>query len=486
MHAPPTVLYVGSTAESVASAWRESGEGLTVEPATPPVDVGSRLADGLFDAVVVDDDDSFDGPATVEAVRAYSESLPVVALSTDGSFPLARATELGVTSYLQVDTDTDRDATLDRLRPLIERQSEERRESTILDSLLENVPLSIYVKDRQSRHVRVSDEITRLTGPSYIESPDGKRHHTPDDVVGKTDYDLYPPGLSHEAVADDRQVVETGEPIEDRVEYAYGDDLEETYVTTAKAPWRDEHGEILGVVGVTRDITERKKYEAQLERQNERLERFAGVISHDLRNPLEVALGRLEFAREDGDAEHFDAIERSLHRIDDLIETVLTLTREGGTVRDPETVALATAARDAWQVVETGDATLDVRTDATFLADPGRLKQLFENVFRNSVKHAGPAVTVTVGDLDDRQGFFVADDGPGIPEDERDSVFDSGYSTDDQGTGLGLSIVRTIAEAHGWEVAVTESDTGGASSGDGDSTGARFEFGETSVATDDS
>ncbi|WP_415378768.1 ATP-binding protein [Halosimplex sp. TS25] len=468
MHTSPTVLYVGANAQSVAESWRESGEGLVVESATPPVDVDATLADGRFDAVVCDSDDSFDGPGVVEAVREYSASLPVIVLAGGDSFPLATATELGVETYLQADADADRVATLERLRPAIERRREQRRESTMLDSLLENVPLSIYIKDRQSRHVRLSDGALGLNGPPYLESPDGKRHHSPEDIVGKTDFDLYPPTLSEGAVADDRHVVETGESIEDRIERAYGDDLEETYVTTAKAPWRDEHGNVLGVVGVTRDVTDRKKYEKQLERQNERLERFASVISHDLRNPLEVALGRLEFARADGDEAHFDAVERSLYRIDDLVEDVLTLAREGETVSDPEPTDLAPVARDAWKVVETVDASLDIQTDATLLADGGRLQQLLENVFRNSIEHGGPDVAVTVGDLGVRQGFFVADDGPGVPEGDRDSVFDPGYSTSEDGTGLGLSIVRTIAEAHGWEVDVTEGDAGGA----------RFEFGE--------
>ncbi|QLH77031.1 PAS domain-containing sensor histidine kinase [Halosimplex rubrum] len=467
MYGPPVVLYVGPDAAAVADAWAESGDGLVVRGAAPETDVAERLAEDGVDAVVCDCDGSFDGRATVEAVRD-SSSLPVVALSVGDALPLAAATDLGVESYLQVDADTDRVELLADLRPLIERRREARRESTMLASLLENVPLSVYFKDRQSRHVRVSDEMPRLSGPSYLESPDGKRHHAPADVVGKTDFDLYPSALSEGAVADDRRVVETGESVDDRLEHAYGDDLEESYVTTSKAPWRDEHGTVLGVVGVTRDITERKRYENQLERQNERLERFASVVSHDLRNPLEVALGRLEFAREDGDDEHFDAVERSLHRIDDLIEDVLTLAREGEAVSDPRPVDLAAVARAAWGVVETGDATLTVETDATLLADESRLQQLLENVVGNAVEHGGDGVTVTVGDLGERRGFFVADDGPGVPEDEREAVFDPGYSTDDQGTGLGLSIVRTIAEAHGWESEVTDSESGGA----------RFEFGD--------
>ncbi|PSQ16582.1 hypothetical protein BRD00_10515 [Halobacteriales archaeon QS_8_69_26] len=93
-------------------------------------------------------------------------------------------------------------------------------------------------------------------------------------------------------------------------------------------------------------------------------------------------------------------------------------------------------------------------------ADPGRLEHVFENLFRNAVEHGGDDVTVTVGALDG--GFYVADDGPGIPEDRREEVFDVGTSTAADGTGFGPTIVRHIVETHGWRVRVAESEDGGA------------------------
>ena len=90
-------------------------------------------------------------------------------------------------------------------------------------------------------------------------------------------------------------------------------------------------------------------------------------------------------------------------------------------------------------------------------ADPGRLQELFENLFRNAVEHAGDETTVRVGELAD--GFFVEDDGPGIPlPEDREAVFEHGHTTAKSGSGLGLSIVKTIANAHGWSIAVPATD----------------------------
>jgi signal transduction histidine kinase len=83
-----------------------------------------------------------------------------------------------------------------------------------------------------------------------------------------------------------------------------------------------------------------------------------------------------------------------------------------------------------------------------------------ENLFRNAIEHGGEDVTIRVGGLSD--GFYVEDDGPGVPEDARDEVFEVGYSTSPDGTGFGLNIVKEIAEAHNWEITLTEGTTGGA------------------------
>jgi len=213
-------------------------------------------------------------------------------------------------------------------------------------------------------------------------------------------------------------------------------------------------------VAIDRDITERKAREEELLRKNERLEEFSSVVSHDLRNPLQVAQGRLELLAEEVDSEHIADIRGALDRMGTLIDDLLAIAQEGTDAMEFEPVAVESAAREAWGTVETGDASLVVDGDRPVEADRDQLRQLFENLFRNAVQHAGPDCTVTVGALPD--GFFVADDGPGVPESDREAVFDPGYSTDSEGTGFGLNIVRSVADAHGWTVSLTASDDGGA------------------------
>lgn len=218
------------------------------------------------------------------------------------------------------------------------------------------------------------------------------------------------------------------------------------------------------------EVTGQHEHQQQLEDKNERLDEFASLISHDLRNPLDVAIGRTNAVREMADDAELDhqlgkAI-KAHRRMRRIITDVLTLAREGEEIGTLSDVALTEVTADAWDHVDTENATLDVTTEFRIRADPDRLERIFANLFRNAVEHAGDNVTITVGTIDGSSGFFVGDDGDGIPESERSEVLEAGYSQHSDGTGLGLAIVSQIAEAHGWDIRVTESDAGGA----------RFEF----------
>ncbi|GAB6878862.1 hypothetical protein JCM17823_11360 [Halorubrum gandharaense] len=221
------------------------------------------------------------------------------------------------------------------------------------------------------------------------------------------------------------------------------------------------------------DITAQKRAAAKLERKNAQLEEFAEVVSHDLRTPLNVAMGHLDFIEDEAATEHVAAVRQAHARMGELIENILMLAREGREIDDCEHVDLASLVADTWEAFPAGDATLRIETTRHLRADRARLRQLLDNLFRNAIEHADAGVTITIGDHPG--GFFVADDGPGIPEEDRPNVFESGYTTTDEGTGFGLSIVEEIAKAHGWEVRLTESESGGA----------RFEFHDVELTDSD-
>ncbi|WP_435179609.1 ATP-binding protein [Halorussus sp. AFM4] len=219
------------------------------------------------------------------------------------------------------------------------------------------------------------------------------------------------------------------------------------------------------------DITDRKLAELEVREQNDLLEAVAGVLSHDIRNPLTVAMGRAEMI----ESEHADPLVESLERIDAIVGDALVLARGNG-VEETRSVDLAACAERAWRQVETGDRDLVVAGSVSFEADPDLLGHVFENLFRNSAEHG--ATTVTIGVIDgadpeepcdgataESAGFYVEDDGRGISPQDREAVFDASYSTAVDGTGLGLAIVERVVEAHGWSVQVT--DATGAARADG-------------------
>lgn len=217
------------------------------------------------------------------------------------------------------------------------------------------------------------------------------------------------------------------------------------------------------VIGSVIEMNDESGDVSQMRAERDRLAEFTSIVSHDLRNPLSVAKGRAELLASEVDAdEHTDALTRNLERMDAIIDDLLTLARDGDALGATESVDLNAVVTDCWETVETPDAELVVATsaDRTLPADRSRLKQLLENLYRNAVEHGGEGVTVTVGDLDD--GFYIADDGPGVDRDDAGQIFTPGYSTSKTGTGFGLSIVDQIVAAHGWSIQYADSESGGA------------------------
>lgn len=256
------------------------------------------------------------------------------------------------------------------------------------------------------------------------------------------------------------------------------------FFTIQTSPLYGIRDEFLGMVFLIHEITEQKRQQNELEAKNEQLDQFASVVSHDLRNPLNVATGYTELARETGDQEHFDKLDSAHERMQTLIDELLTLARQGKQIQQREELTISEVAQNAWNAVETKSATFEVEEGGTIQADPDRFQQLFENCFRNAIEHGleseqttqmdgeqqlASNLTIGVGVLENGQsGFYVEDNGSGFDSENPDSVFDPGYTTAEDGTGFGLAIVQTVADAHGWRVSATHNDEGGA----------RFEFRE--------
>ncbi|GAB3692642.1 PAS domain S-box protein [Halorubrum pallidum] len=318
------------------------------------------------------------------------------------------------------------------------------KHSAYLEALFEHSPDMVAVHDADGVLRDVNDRFREKLG-----------YETTDALVGKEVWDLDP-------TVDPDHAREFWAELEPNTPRRFEGELTRSDGTTIPV---EIHLIRLNVDGtdlflaIDRDISAQKRREETLLERNDQLDRFTSVVSHDLRGPIQVARGRLDLLREECDSEHIEDIDAAHRRMDALIEDLLALARdEAETTVEP--VELATVAAECWTTAPTESATLDIRSTKTIEADVDQLRQLLENLMRNAVEHGGDAVTVRVGDTDD--GFFVEDDGSGIPATERDSVFEPGHTTTDEGTGLGLHIVRQVVEAHGWEITLTTADGGGA------------------------
>ncbi|WP_138006659.1 ATP-binding protein [Halalkalirubrum salinum] len=319
-------------------------------------------------------------------------------------------------------------------------------------TLLETLPIGVVVLDADGSIVDANPRAETVLGLTHSEITT----RVYDDPTWKiVDADGDPIAATGLPFA---RVTATGEAIFECEHGIQWPDGSERWLSINAAPFRSEN--IDGVVAIITDLTDRQAHAEAIERQNEQLAAFASIVSHDLRNPLSVASGHLELLRAESQSERIDPISRALERMDALISDLLSLARSGAAIGELEAVDLTTLVTTCWSVVSTVDATLEIQTTRSVHADRTRLEQLVENLFRNAIEHGGNDVSVIVEELPD--GFAISDDGPGIPEQQRETLFDLRDSIDEDDVRFGLRIVKQIADAHRWDVSVTNSDRGGA------------------------
>ncbi len=431
---------------------------------TDPEAALDRVESEPYDCVVSDYEmPGLDGLELLEAVRESRPDLPFLLYTGKGSESIAsQAINAGVTGYLQKGGPEQHERLANRVEHAVQEYRttlDSQRYSTVLQAL----GYPTYVVDAAGRFAYVNEAFAELTGydrgqlvgeePNVVKS---------DESVERADKAL-------------RSVVSSDGPATEQFEIEIQTRSGETVHCKdhlAALPFDEEYR---GCAGILRDITLQRRQRAELVRQNERMEEVISVASHDLRTPLSTAQSAAELARQTDDEEYFGKLDGAHDRLERMLDELLTLACEGQSVPVRQPVSLSSVANRAWQSVGTGRGTLRVADELTLEADPERLRRLVENLVQNALRHGDPSATVTIGAVDDDQGFYFADDGPGIPAEAREDVFEPGYTTADEGTGFGLTIISRIADAHEWSVSLTESDSGGA----------RFEFTDVAVVDAD-
>lgn len=387
----------------------------------------------------------------------------------------------------------DKAGRISGIRSTIQNITERKRaeeslaeERSLLRTLIDNMPDNIFVKDIESRFVVANIAVAHFMGAT-----------TPDELLGKTDFDFYPQELAARYYADDQKVIQSGQPLVSREEPTVDAAGSRKWYSTTKVPLRDSRGKIVGLVGISRDITKRRRAEEDRERlmqtlalKNEELESILYVTSHDLRAPLVniqgfshelsrscdlicSALGdkvtaadvdeKVRVALNKDVPEALGFIMTSASRMDSLLSGLLRLSRLGQAAVNIEPLDMNAMFANItksmeYQVKEAG-ATVDIESLPSCLGDASQINQVFSNILDNALKYldeSRPGVIRIYAKVEDGQSIYcVEDNGAGIAPEHQSKIFEIFHRLEPDkksGEGLGLTIVRHILDRHNGKV----------------------------------
>jgi PAS domain S-box-containing protein len=429
---PQFVELVGSHIEKLDSSF-------TVLSETDPESGLERLETDRVDCIISDFQmPKLDGIEFLREVRQEYPNLPFIMFTGKGSEEIAsKAVNEGATAYFQKDRTETYELLANEVKNEVNRRRSQRLARVTKDrlfGLFDRVD-GFYFLDGDWTITYWNHQMVERTG------------HTPTEVLGRSYWDVFPEAQTLVTEEHFREAMETEEPVRFEVH------------VESREYWTDVRVSPVdgGLFVHSCEITERKERQQELERRNQILESFANTVTHDLKSPLNVAEGRIELAKQSGDLDHLEEVSNAHNRMRNLIEELLRIAR--GEELSLSQGSLRERTEEAWATVSAEEIDLVIEDDCRFEAHSSQLRRLFENIFWNALEH-GDADTVRVGTLED--GFYIEDNGVGIPPAERDEVFEAGYSTSEEGTGYGLHIVHSIVEMHDWTVIVTEGRDDGA------------------------
>ncbi len=353
--------------------------------------------------------------------------------------------------------------------------TELRAANRFLDSVIENIPDMVFVKDAADlRFVRFNRAGEELLGYSR------------DEMLGKNDYDFFPRDEAEFFISKDREVLASGRVVDIPEEPIHTRDKGERILHTKKLPILDEHGRARYLLGICEDVTEQKEKEreiltlnaalehraAEIEAVNKELESFSYSVSHDLRAPLRHINGYVEMLVDDGEStlsseatRYLQVIAGASRQMGQLIDDLLEFSRMARTELRESRVDLNDLVRDTMANLETETRDRHIAWTIPALpavkGDPAMLKQVFGNLLGNAVKYTRPrdVAQVEIGQTGEDGGrliFFVRDNGAGFDmkyADKLFGVFQRLHRAEEfEGTGVGLANVQRIIARHGGRV----------------------------------
>ena len=381
------------------------------------------------------------------------------------------------TTHLMQDTAALADRALDMLA--VDTLGLDGMDHKLLRTIIDNIPACVYVKDRKGRKVLANRSEYELWG-----------YDSEEEILGKRDSELNDAANAAVSEKEDRQVLETGEPIIDKDSYTEING-EECVLLVSKLPLRNKHGEIIGLVGISKDITERKNMENQLRDRNERLKKLNdttnkiySVIGHDLKTPLSSILGisdlmidELDDTEESGRSENLRIIRKAALNMSDLLSDLLSWARiqTGDLVLNKSEFGIANAIQETIELfaiaAEQKSISIDFENDSDrdfrVYADEQLIATIIRNFISNALKFSNEGDTVRVGLSRNEDAWHVAvrDEGVGMSEETLAKLFHSKDhpnrqgTGNEQGSGIGLRLCKELAELHNGQISV-ESEPG--------------------------